>query len=406
MADVPNRKPRLVCLTSHPIQYQAPLFREIAASPDLELVVLFCSDVSVRPYFDREFNRQIDWDVSLLTGYDYRFLPALGSPAQISFFRPLNYGLASTLDELKPDALWITGYARWTYWVAAALAKSRRIRVFVSGDASKISARRGPIKRALKRVFFLGARQLCDAFLSIGSLNYEYYRSHGIPDKKLVRFPFAVDNDFFQNRSAQARSSREMLREELRIPPQHPVILYASKLISKKRPQDLLHAFSALSRDGVTPPAATLLLIGDGELRSELERKASLLKWSNIKFLGFRNQTELPAYFDLCDLFVLPSELEPWGLVVNEAMNARCAILVSDKVGCAPDLVHPGRNGAVFRATDVNDLRRTLEYLLEDRNKLREMGEESLRIIHPWNFVQDVAVLRALLRDDTRAMVT
>ncbi len=406
MTDVQNPKPRLVCLTSHPIQYQAPLFREIAASPDLELVVLFCSDVSVRPYFDREFNRQIAWDVPLLTGYDYRFLPTWGRRDRISFFRPLNYGLASTLDELKPDALWITAYARWTYWVAVALAKARGIRVFISGDVSPISAQRGLVKRVLKRLFFLSARHLCDAFLSIGTLNREYYRSQGVPSNRLVRFPFAVDNHFFQSRSAQAAISRNMLRDELRIPQQHPVIVYAAKFIPKKRPQDLLHAFIGLSRNGVTPPSATLLLIGDGELRQELEKQADRLNWSNIKFLGFKNQTELPAYFDLCDLFVLPSEVEPWGLVVNEAMNARCAILVSDKVGCAPDLVHPGKNGAVFRARDVEDLRRTLERLLEDRNKLQEMGEESLRIINSWSFAQDVAALRVLLREDMRPAAT
>ena len=102
---------KLAVLTSHPIQYQAPLFREIAKQPDIDLKVFFLSDFSIRDYKDAGFGRTIKWDVPLLDGYDHEFLPAYGPREKISFFRPFNYGLRKRLQEERFDALWVHGYA-------------------------------------------------------------------------------------------------------------------------------------------------------------------------------------------------------------------------------------------------------------------------------------------------------
>ena len=116
-----------------------------------------------------------------------------------------------------------------------------------------------------------------------------------------------------------------------------------------------------------------------------------------MRFLGFKNQTELPAYYDLCDVFVLPSVYEPWGLVVNEVMNAGRAVIVSDQVGCGPDLVKPGENGYIFTAGDIAGLGWALHNVLNDQQKCRALGRKSLEIIDKWGIEEDVAGLKAAL---------
>jgi glycosyltransferase involved in cell wall biosynthesis len=128
-----------------------------------------------------------------------------------------------------------------------------------------------------------------------------------------------------------------------------------------------------------------------------LQALARATQWSSIKFLGFKNQTELPRYYDLCDVLVLPSVYEPWGLVINEVMNAGRAVIISDQVGCGPDLVHPGVNGYIFPAGDIAALARALTDVLNDPNRPRRMGARSLEIIRHWSFTEDLQGLQQAL---------
>jgi glycosyltransferase involved in cell wall biosynthesis len=169
-----------------------------------------------------------------------------------------------------------------------------------------------------------------------------------------------------------------------------------------KRGADLLEAYIRMSPDQVQEPHPYLVFIGDGDQRQSLEGRAGALPWNSIKFLGFKNQTELPGYYDLCDALVLPSVFEPWGLVINEAMNAGRAVVVSDQVGCGPDLVRPGENGDVFPAGDIAGLRQALVNLLGDPGRCRAMGQRSLEIIATWGLEEDVAGLNQALAAVTR----
>jgi glycosyltransferase involved in cell wall biosynthesis len=262
-----------------------------------------------------------------------------------------------------------------------------------------MSETRSPVKRGLKKLLLPTLFRLIDGFLAIGTLNREYYVHYGVPHHKIFMMPYAVDNAFFQNRAREARMCREQLRAELGLEPGRPVILYASKLQRRKRPGDLLEAYVKLSPNGTMEPRPYLLFVGDGEERHRLEQRVRGLGWRSILFLGFKNQSELPRYYDLCDVFVLPSEREQWGLVVNEAMNAARPVVVSDQVGCAPDLVRDGLNGFVFPVGDVAALAERLRRLTEEPELARQMGEESLRIIEKWSFDADIAgLLEALDR--------
>jgi glycosyltransferase involved in cell wall biosynthesis len=388
---------RLAYLVTHPIQYQAPLLRRVAAEPDIQLKVFFASDVSVRRFGDTGFQRLIEWDVPLVDGYEHEFLPSFQCNDRLSFWRPMNYGLASRLKAERFDALWIHGYMRWHHWVAMITSKKLGLKVLVRDEATQISSLRTAPKQSLKKPFFAWLRQIVDRFLAIGSLNASYYRQHDVPAARIFMMPYAVDNVFFQARATEFATRREALRDELGLAPGRPVILYAGKLSRRKGPSDLLEAYMRLSPDSRHEPHPYLFYVGDGEQRSELERKAAVTDWKSIKFLGFKNQSAMPAFYDLCDVFVMPSTVEPWGLVVNEAMNAGKAIVVSDRAGCAPDLVHDGVNGFVFRAGEPADLAHALRDALDDRGRCAEMGRRSLEIINRWSFEEDMQGLRAAL---------
>jgi glycosyltransferase involved in cell wall biosynthesis len=399
---------RIAYLAPAPIIYQVPLLRRLAAEPDLNITTFFCSDVSLKAY-DAGFGPNFKWDIPLLGGYEHEFLPALGSRDRVSLWRPFNYGLGERLRVGRFQILWVHGYMRVFNLAAIAVAKRLGVKVVIRDEATRISARRGAIRRIIKRVFFAGLGRLCDGFLAIGSLNREYYRWYDISTNKIFDVPYSVDNDFFESRARVAARSRTQLRAALGLNRDGPVILNVAKMTARKRAQDLLDAYAKLSPDSRAEPNASLVFVGDGEKRAELESRAAALGWNSIRFTGAINQTELPAYYDLCDIFVLPSIREPWGLVVNEAMSAGCAVVVSDQVGCGPDLVRHGQNGYTFRAGDIDQLAHTLKLITANPVRCREMGEKSREIIRGWSFEQDVIGLRtavahvigALPRDDT-----
>ncbi|MEJ2670844.1 MAG: glycosyltransferase family 4 protein [Deltaproteobacteria bacterium] len=321
----------------------------------------------------------------------------MGRRDRLSFWRPWNYGLARRLSKANFDVLWVHGYNRWFHWLAMAWAKMRGLKVLVRDEATLISAPRHGLKRQAKKLFFLALRSLGDGFLAIGTLNAKYYQSYGIKPERIFQVPYAVDNRFFREKAKEASRKRQHLRRELGLEPGRPIILFASKLSQIKRGSDLLEAYLQMTPDSAQEPHPYLVFIGDGEQRQMLEARAGTVKWTSIKFLGFKNQTELPRYYDLCDVLVLPSVFEPWGLVINEVMNAGRAVVVSDQVGCAPDLVKPGENGYVFKTGDVAGLRQALLQVVSNPQKCRALGQKSLEIINNWGLNEDVAGINRAL---------
>ena len=275
-------------------------------------------------------------------------------------------------------------------------AKRLGLKVLVRDEASRVSGHRGALKRIAKDIFFAGFRRLCDGVLAIGTLNREYYLDYGFPEEQIFPVPYTVDNAYFQARAEAAQPKRADLRAELGLDAKRPVILYASKLSRRKHPDDLLATFARLA----TEPSARhpyLIFVGDGEMESELKDAVPSEIRDSVKFLGFLNQSEMTRCYDLCEVFVLPSSLEPWGLVVNEAMNAGRAVIVSDQVGAAVDLVHDGENGFVFPAGDVNALTEALRRVLDDPQRCGAMGRRSRELIDGWDFSQDLAGLKHAL---------
>jgi glycosyltransferase involved in cell wall biosynthesis len=388
---------RLAYFVTHPIQYQAPLLRRIAADPSIDLTVFFATDFSLHRHFDPGFGREIAWDIDLLSGYRHEFLPVLGDRTRLSPLRPFNYGIVRRLLRGRFDAVWCHSYARVPHLTALVVGRVLGMKVFLRDEANFVSTRPGPARLFLKRRFLGFMKLVLSGILTIGTMNREYYRAIGFREERLFRMPYAVDNDWFRARIAEAAARRDAFRAELGLEPGRPVALFAAKLQRRKRAQDLIRAFKAVAgRPEARRPY--LLVAGDGELRDELHALAADAPVGSIRFLGFRGQTELPPLYDICDVFVLPSDTEPWGLVTNEAMNAGRPIVATTEVGAARDLVHDGDNGFVIEPGDIDALSAALLKIFSDPEAAARMGRRSLEIVDTWSFREDVEGLREALR--------
>jgi glycosyltransferase involved in cell wall biosynthesis len=386
---------RIAYVVSHPIQYQAPLLRRIAMEKGLDLTVLFLSDVSTREHRDPGFGRDIAWDVELLDGYKSKVLRAWGDRDTFGFWRPFTVGVEGEIRRGEYDVVWLHGYAHHAQlraWLAAARGG---MKVLLRGESHRTSSDRSPLMTAVKRQVLSRLFRGVDGFLAIGSANRDYYLNHGVPPNKVFLMPYAVDNARFQ--AAATPERRNQIAAELGLTAGRPVILFASKLQPRKRPWDLWEAYTRLSPNGDDEPSPYLIFVGEGRQRAEIEAAARRRQWKSVRFVGFQNQTQLPGYYAAADVLVLSSEREPWGLVVNEAMNAATAVIVSDQVGSAADLVTDGENGYVISAGDVDALTDRLRRITSDPALAKSMGEKSLRRVSQWNFDADVRGLREAL---------
>jgi glycosyltransferase involved in cell wall biosynthesis len=299
----------------------------------------------------------------------------------------------------------VHGYSTLNVLQAMLAAKALGIPVLLRAESRLGSKERSVFKRAAKRVFFNTVKRLIDGVLPIGTLNSAYWRHYLGEDTPQFLMPYAVDNHYFQNRSQEAAATLGELLRELDLDASRPVILFASKLQNRKRCQDLVEAYLNLSGEG-TAPHPYLVIVGDGVERAALEQRVRQSGCNGVRFCGFRNQSELPRFFNLATVFVLPSQDEPWGLIVNEVMNAGRAIIVSDDVGCQPDLIVDGVEGCVFPVGDVAALTEALRRVLTTPGSAEAMGARSLKRIQTWSYGEDIRGLRQGIAAVTRRLST
>jgi len=389
---------RLAYVVSHPIQYQAPLLRRIAREPDIDLTVLFGSDFSVRGYKDSGFGVEVAWDVPLLDGYRSEFLPRLRDKGNVSPLSPISRGILRRLRDPDGspafDALWVHGYASINALHAILAANALGIPVLLRAESWLADRPRSLSTLAAKHLFLKLLRPAIAATLPIGSRNRDYWDHYFGPDMPQFLMPYAVDNAYFAARAAATDPNQ--LRAQLNLTPGRPIILFASKLQTRKHADHLLEAYARLCASSPTA-VPYLLIVGDGEERASLEARARELALEGVRFLGFRNQSELPGLFALADVFVLPSRHEPWGLIVNEAMAAGCAVIVSDEVGAHSDLVTDGVEGFVFPVGDIDALTSAIARAVSTPEQAQRMGQAATARVTSWDFEADVRGLRQAL---------
>lgn len=383
-------KKNILYVISHPIQYQAPLLRLISESPDIDISVIFYWNKAVNAYFDSGFQQHVQWDVPLLSGYSHQYLSDAAKSKNP--FKKL-WTLWKIIDRKKYDVVWTHGYADIYTLSAILFSKLKKIKTWARGESVLFSDTKNSVIQKIKRkILFRMLDPLVHRYLAIGTENKNFYLAQNISPQKIVLCPYSVDNHFFRTKFLEAQHKMADLKKSLNMDPEHPVILYAGKFMTRKYPIDLLKAHCVVCQN-TTMLHPYLLFIGTGETLDEVQAYSSPHP-HYVRFLGFKNQSELPAYFALADIFVLPSVHENWGLVVNEAMNAECAIIVSDQVGCAADLVKHEINGYIYPARDIQMLAHYLKQLTENRALCEKMKKNSVEIISQWGLAESVIGLR------------
>jgi glycosyltransferase involved in cell wall biosynthesis len=395
---MPKRRFRVLAVATHPVQYQVPLFRRMAARDELDLRVAYCTLRGAEPAHDAGFGATVQWDVPLLDGYSWVEVPNRGSGTD-AFLGLCNPGLWKLICEGRFDAvLCYVGYVRATFWIAYFAAKSSGTAFLFGTDATTLtSVDRRMWKRSVKRVVWPMVFRLADHVSVPSTGGRELMRLLGLPDERVTLTPYVVDNDWWLAQAA--RVDRAAVRASWGAAADDAVILFCAKLQAWKRPLDLLQAF-AKANIGKT----LLVFAGEGPLRGQLESEAAALGVAGrVRFLGFVNQTQLPKVYTAADLMVLPSAYEPFGVVVNEAMLCGCPVIVSERVGAARDLVAEGRTGFVYPCADVAALVPLLERLLADRDKLRALGEAARKRMETWGPRENIdATLETISRGVSR----
>ena len=367
-------KRRIGFLVSHPIQYYAPIFRELARRCDL--TVFFAHRQDAAGQGKAGYGVAFDWDVDLLSGYENRFLKNVARVPSTQTFAGCNTPeIAEEISAGRFDAFVVPGWSLRSYWQAVRACRRARVLVMVRGD-SQLAGQRGGAVGRVKGVVFPHMLKQFDACLYVGQRNREYLEHYGVSAKRLFFSPHCVDNGAFGRASAAARGvgGRGPSGSRRRV-------LFVGRLVDSKRPMDVVQAVVRLVSEG---QPVDLVIAGAGELQGRME-EAARTAGVDAKFLGFVNQSQLPGVYASSDVIVLPSiATETWGLVVNEAMACGVPAVVSDAVGCGPDLILPGATGAVAPLGDVPALATSIASVLAlDPSLTRRALAERMEIYSP-----------------------
>ena len=387
-------KLRIAFVNTHPIQYFAPLYAYLNRTEEFAITAVYLSDYSIRGSLDRAFGRRVTWDVDLLSGYDARFLKGASrrnEPA--GFFSIIAPQIWQEVSRGAFDALVVHGHTPVACLIAVAAARWAGVPVFARGE-THLGLSRRLLKRIIRKPLMTAFYRSLSGVLAIGTANAEFYRAMGVPHERIFCMPYTVDNARFTEGSRLSEGKRKEVRVGLGVEDADPIVLYAAKLQARKHPDDLLRAARYLKDRGT---GFHVVIVGSGEMRTELVGMATRLQLDNVHFYGFANQSCLPQIYGAADVFVLPSENEPWGLAVNEAMCAGLPIVASGEVGCVADLVQPGVNGQTFAVGDVDGLAKALHPIVVDMETRQRMGAASRAIISHWSYAECLSGLRIAL---------
>ncbi|MBC5773488.1 glycosyltransferase family 4 protein [Pontibacter sp. KCTC 32443] len=370
---------KLAIITSHPIQYNAPLFRLLAQDNSFAVRVFYTLGRESSDFTDPGFKKTISWDIPLLEGYDYMFVKNTAvNPSTTKFNGIVNPTITNEIESFGATHILVYGWSFnshlkiiWHFY--------NKAKIIFRGDSTLLDEKPG-FKTLMRRAFLTLVYKHIDVALYVGENNKQYFQKHGVPNRKLLYAPHAIDNDRFSSSEHDIKAAE--LRRELKIDANRKVFLFTGKFECKKNPKLLINAFKKLNH-----PETFLLMIGNGALEDELKQLAQ--ESSNIKFLPFQNQSMMPIVYRLGDVLVLPSQGpgETWGLCLNEAMASGLAVVASNKVGGAKDLIDECNNGYIFETDNLNQLIVILDEISNKANEqIKHMGKASQIKVGCWNY--------------------
>ncbi|HEX5215713.1 MAG TPA: glycosyltransferase family 4 protein [Vicinamibacterales bacterium] len=336
----------LAVIETHPIQYHAPVYRALQADFGVPVTAIYGSNFSVAGYHDVEFKTTFSWDTDLLSGYASDFLSRVEQGGAKSADAASTAGLRERLHAINPDAILVTGYSPAFYRSAWFDAWRTRKPLLFRAETSDDAETRRWLKAHARRLALRVAYRSCASLLFVGERSRRHFEACGVPAARLRFSPYCVDTAPFRATEADRARMRAPSRADLQIADDAFVIVFAGKLSHRKGVDVLLEAVKLMPAS--LRQQVTLLFLGDGDMRQRLTEQAGLEPRVDCRFVGFQNQSQLSRYYHAADLLALPSRhSETWGLVVNEALHHGLPVVVSDRVGCAPDLVVAGTTGVV-----------------------------------------------------------
>lgn len=364
---------RIAAFSSHVIQYIAPMWREMAKLPGVELKVHYFSKQGIEAARDHEFGITYKWDVDLLGGYDHEFLPRqwpTTDPCDYTW-SGLNTGLREAVEH-GWDAVWVGGNIHINNWRLMSLCRRLDIPFLMHSDVSILTAFDKPAwKLAMKNVGVRYFFRRLDGAFAVGDHAKEYLLHYGSRPENTFIVPIPIDVTRFRSVAESATpEQRADIRKRFNVPEGKRLIAFTGKFIARKRPFDFIEAIHRLERENVVG-----MMIGDGPLRADIDKALG----SNVFVTGFVNQSELPILLSMASAYVMPSDYDAHPLAVTEALSVGLPVLLSDKCGCygPNDVLRHGENGFVYPVGDVDAIVRHLRFLLDDEGERQRMSSRA-----------------------------
>lgn len=360
---------KLAIISSHPIQYNAPLFALLAKEKDIDLMVFYTwGESSSSAKYDPDFGKVIAWDIPLLEGYNYTFLNNTSKdPGSHRFKGIINPKLNQEIESWGADIVWIWGWAFDSHLKALCYFKGK-IEVWFRGDSTLLDEPIGfSIKKLARRIFLTWVYSHVDKVFYVGTHNKTYYKKHGLKETQLFYAPHAIDNNRFSDSNGEKMKKAREWRKKLGYQDDDIVLLFAGKFEPRKNPFFLIDLIKSLESDKVK-----LLIVGNGPLENNLRQ--DLYNRNCVKFLNFQNQSNMPILYRLSDFYILPSLSETWGLAINEALASGTKVIASSFCGGTIDLINKD-NGMIFNPK--SDLMEVCKYINQKENDITSLGERA-----------------------------
>lgn len=343
---------KIAIITSHPIQYNSPLFSLMNSEANIELMVFYTwGEESLGSKYDPDFGKVIEWDIPLLDGYNYTFLKNTSKESGSHHFKGIiNPTLNKEIEEWGAEIVWVWGWSFDSHLKAMRYFKGK-VPVWFRGDSTLLDEPRGfSLRKLARRIFLSWVYKHIDKAFYVGTHNKAYFRAHGLNENQLVYAPHAIDNGRFADPTGIFAKEAKLRRKQLDIDKDSKVLLFVGKFEPKKNPFYFKKLIEKSEDKGITG-----IMVGHGSLENELKKNAP----KNLIFLPFQNQSKMPVVYRMADVLILPSQGpgETWGLALNESLASGTPIIASDNCGGAIDLIN-STNGYLLnlKKIDFNDL--------------------------------------------------